>query len=256
MADLDVHLVPALDDNYVFLSHDAATGACAAVDPSQSAPVEAALDRLGWKLTHILNTHAHGDHTGGNLDLKRKYGCKVVGAGKDAGAIPGLDIPVGEGDTVQIGASAARLMETPGHTSGHVVYWFEDGQALFSGDALFSLGCGRLFGGSAAQMWASLSRLRQLPGETKVYCAHEYTLANAKFALSVDPHNQALQRRAGAVRALRAAGKPAIPSTMAEERAANPFLRADNEDLRKAAGIENLSAVEAFAEIRRRKDRF
>ena len=245
-----------LSDNFVYLCHDGDTGTCAAVDPPVSAPVERALERLGWRLTHILNTHAHGDHTGGNLDLKRGTGCTVVGARADAASIPGLDVPVAEGDTVQIGSLTARVFEVPGHTAGHVAYWFEDDHALFCGDTLFSLGCGRLFGGTPAQMWSSLSRLRALPGDTRVYCAHEYTGANADFALSIDPDNKDLQERAARVRVLDAAGKPTVPSTMAEECAANPFLRADDEGLKRAAGLAGKNAVEVFAEIRRRKDRF
>jgi hydroxyacylglutathione hydrolase len=163
---------------------------------------------------------------------------------------------VGEGDEVAIGGQTARVFLVPGHTRGHVAYWFEDSRALFSGDALFSLGCGRLFEGTAEQMWSSLSKLRALPDETNVYCAHEYTSANADFALTIEPGNAALKARAENVQALRWAGKPTVPSTMAEEKTANPFLRADQPELIKAAGLAGKDAVSVFAEIRRRKDRF
>lgn len=256
MTDLEVQRISVLSDNYVYLCHDRQTGVCAVVDPSIASPVTAALERLGWKLTHILNTHAHHDHTGGNLDLKRSTGCTVVGSRLDAEAIPGLDLPVGDGDTVKIGSLTADVFHVPGHTAGHVAYWFEDGRALFCGDTLFALGCGRLFGGTPRQMWSSLDRLRALPDDAVVYGAHEYTRANAEFALTVDPQNRALRRRAAEVRALDDAGKPIPSSTMAEERAANPFLRADDEDLKRAVGLADNDAVEVFAEIRRRKDRF
>ncbi|MBL6928594.1 MAG: hydroxyacylglutathione hydrolase [Rhodospirillales bacterium] len=256
MTDLEVHQLPVLSDNYVYLVRDPRTEACAAVDPAVAEPVLQALDRLGWKLTHIFCTHHHSDHIGGNLEVKQATGCTIVGAGADAGRIPGIDVEVGNGDHVELGDKKARVFEVPGHTSGHVAYWFEDSQALFCGDTLFSLGCGRLFEGSAEQMWESLSRLRGLPGETRVFCAHEYTNSNADFALSIDPDNPALKKRADEVLALREAGKPSVPSTLADEWAANPFLRADAPDLQRAAGMEGRDAVEVFTEIRRRKDRF
>lgn len=256
MANLEIHQIPVLADNYVYLCRDPATGDCAAVDPAVADPVLEALDRLGWKLSSILNTHAHGDHTGGNLELKQATGCRVVGAGADSDSIPGLDVAVGEGDQVAVGDQASVVFEVPGHTLGHIAYWFEDSRVLFSGDTLFALGCGRVFEGTMAQMWSSLTRLRALPGDARVYCAHEYTNANAVFALSVDPDNPALKERAADVRALRKAGRPTVPSTMAEERATNPFLRADDADLQRAAGLVGRDAVSAFAEIRRRKDNF
>ena len=256
MPDLEVHQLSVLSDNYVYLVRDPETQACTAVDPAVAEPVLQALDRLGWKLTHILCTHHHMDHIGGNLEVKQATGCTIVGAGADAARIPGIDVQVRNGDHVELGGKTARVFEVPGHTSGHVAYWFEDSHALFCGDTLFSLGCGRLFEGTAEQMWESLSRLRDLPGETRVYCAHEYTNSNADFALSVDPDNPALKKRADEVLALREAGKPTVPSSLAEECAANPFLRADAPDLQRAAGLVGRDAVEVFTEIRRRKDRF
>jgi len=256
MASLDVHQIPVLRDNYVYLARDPATGACAVIDPAVAEPVLDTLDRLGWRLTHILNTHHHHDHTGGNLELKRATGCTIVGNAADAERIPGIDVRVGEGDTVALGDRTARVIEVSGHTIGHIAYWFEDDETLFCGDTLFALGCGRLFEGSPAQMWTSLGKLRALPDATRVYCAHEYTEVNAAFALTVEPDNPELQDRARTISALRAAGRPTVPSTMGEERATNPFLRADIEDLQQAAGLAGRDAVSTFAEIRRRKDIF
>jgi len=256
MSELEIHQIPVLSDNYVYLVRDPDTEACAAVDPAVAEPVLQALDRLGWKLTHVFCTHHHMDHIGGNLEVKQATGCTIVGAGADASRIPGIDVEVRNGDIVELGGKKARVFEVPGHTSGHVAYWFEDSQALFCGDTLFSLGCGRLFGGTAGQMWESLSRLRGLPGETRVFCAHEYTNSNADFALSIDADNPALKQRAAEVLALREAGKPTVPSTLAAERATNPFLRADDANLQRAVGLGGRDPVEVFAEIRRRKDRF
>ena len=256
MPNLDIHQIPVLNDNYVYLCRDPVTGACAAVDPAVAPPVLDALDRLGWKLSHILNTHAHGDHTGGNLELKRATGCRIIGARADSGAIPGMDVPVSEGDEVAIGSQTAKVFEVPGHTRGHIAYWFEDSKALFCGDTLFALGCGRMFEGTAQQMWSSLTKLRALPGDARVFCAHEYTNANADFALSVDPDNPALLARAKEIQALCKAGKPTVPSTLAEEISTNPFLRADDTALQQAAGLAGRDAVSVFAEIRRRKDNF
>ena len=253
---LEVHQIPVLSDNYVYLARDPATGECAAVDPAVAVPVLAALDRLGWSLTMILNTHHHHDHVGGNLELKKATGCTIVGNRADAKRIPGIDVAVGEGDEVAIGGQKARVIDVSGHTVGHIAYWFEEARALFCGDTLFALGCGRLFEGTPAQMWSSLSKLRALPDDVLVYCAHEYTQSNAAFALTVEPENPALKARAEVVRSLRAAGKPTVPSTMAEERATNPFLRADVDGLKRAAGLVGRDHVAVFAEIRRRKDMF
>lgn len=256
MASLRIEQIPVLRDNYVFLLRDEGEGACAAVDPSLAAPVLAALDRLGWTLTHIFNTHHHHDHTGGNLDLKRATGCTIVGNGRDAARIPGIDMPVEDGGEAALGSLRARVMDVSGHTMGHIAFWFASERTVFCGDTLFSLGCGRLFEGTPAQMWTSLKKLRCLPGETRVYCGHEYTESNARFALTLDANNAALRRRAAEVQALRAQGRPTVPSLLADERAANPFLRADDPALLTAAGLDGLDPVAAFAEIRRRKDTF
>lgn len=255
MAGLIVEQIPVLNDNYVYLLHEPESGATGVVDPAVAEPVLDALAAKGWRLTHILNTHHHGDHTGGNLELKRATGATVVGARKDAERIPGIDVEVGEGETFLLGHAAALVFETPGHTSGHIAYWFPDSDALFCGDTLFSLGCGRLFEGTAAQMWASLAKLRELPPETRVYCAHEYTAANGRFARLVERDNAALLARVEQV--ARLGGKPSVPSLLADERAANPFLRADVPAVARAVGMdEGTDPARVFAELRRRKDVF
>lgn len=254
--DLDIVQIPVLSDNYVYLVHDPASGATAAVDPAEAAPVLAALGERGWTLTHILNTHHHPDHTGGNLALKEATGCTVIGNRADAARLPGLDTGVGEGDTVTLGAAAARVLEVSGHTIGHVAYWFPDSAALFCGDTLFALGCGRMFEGDPATFWASLAKLRALPDATRVFCAHEYTLSNWRFAAAVDPDNPALQARGAAIRDLRGRDQPTVPSRLDEEKATNPFLRADDPALAARLGLAGQPPAEVFAEIRRRKDSF
>jgi hydroxyacylglutathione hydrolase len=256
MSSLQIELIPVLRDNYVYLARDAGGGACAAVDPSVAEPVLAALEHLGWRLTHILNTHHHHDHVGGNLELKRATGCTIVGNRNDAHRIPGIDVLVGDGEELALGEQKALVLEISGHTIGHIAYWFRDSRAVFCGDTMFSLGCGRLFEGTPGQMWSSLAKLRALPDDTRVYCGHEYTESNARFALAIDPENPALRRRANEVRMLRSEGRPTVPSTIAVERATNPFLRADDPALQRAAGVVGRDPVAAFAEIRRRKDVF
>jgi hydroxyacylglutathione hydrolase len=254
MTALTIAQIPVLRDNYVYLLHDAGSGATAAVDPAEAPPVLAALGERGWRLTHIFNTHHHWDHTGGNLDLKAATGCTIVGYRADGHRIPGIDSRVDDGEAVALGHASARVIAVPGHTVGHIAYWFADEGALFCGDTLFSLGCGRLFEGTAAMMWRSLCRLRALPDDTRVYCAHEYTASNAAFALSIDPDNPALRTRADAVAALRRRDEPTVPSRLGEEKAANPFLRADAPVFARLAGSDDPNAV--FADIRRRKDVF
>ncbi len=253
---LVIHAVPALTDNYVYLIRDAASGAVGAVDPSVAAPVLAALSGLGWRLTHILNTHHHWDHTGGNLELKERTGCIVVGPKADEARIPGIDVALREGETYDFGAARAEVFDIPGHTRGHIAFYFPESRALFCGDTLFSLGCGRLFEGTPAQMWDSLCKLRRLPADTEIYCGHEYTESNARFALTLDPGNAALQARANEAARLRREGRPTVPAIMESERAANPFLRADDPLIARAAGIETADPVAVFAEVRRRKDNF
>lgn len=256
MANLEILQISVLGDNYVYLLHDPDSGETACVDPAVAAPVLEALDQKGWRLSHIFVTHHHGDHTGGIMELKQATGCIVVGRDDDSESIPGIDFLVKEGDNVTLGGHSGLVLDVPGHTRAHVAYWFEKDKALFSGDTLFSLGCGRLFGGTAEQMWDSLLKFRALPDDTQLYCAHEYTNSNADFALSIDPDNPALNKRADEVLRLRQSGRPTVPSLLGDEKAANPFLRADNETLLAAAGLSGLDAVNAFAEIRRRKDSF
>jgi hydroxyacylglutathione hydrolase len=223
---LDIVQVAVLNDNYVYLVHEPG-GATAVIDPAVADPVLAAADARGWTISDIWNTHWHPDHTGANLAIKAATGCRITGPADEAAKIPGIDRAVTEGDTVTLGAATARVIDVPGHTAGHNAYWFADDAALFCGDTLFALGCGRLFEGTAPQMHASLSKLMALPDATRVYCAHEYTQANARFAVTVEPGNTALIQRAVAIDAARARGEPTVPSTIGLERATNPFVRAD-----------------------------
>ena len=256
MAQLTIHQIPVLSDNYIYLLHDAATGETAVVDPAVAPPVLAALEQKGWRLTHILNTHHHADHTGGNLALKQGTGCTIVGPRADAARIPGINVQVGEGDRYRFGREAAQVFDVPGHTRGHIAFFFPQTKALFCGDTLFALGCGRLFEGTPAQMWASLGKFRALPADTRVYCAHEYTQSNARFALTVDPGNTRLTARAAEIDRLRAAGRPTVPSLLGEEVATNPFLRADQDSVAAAVGLAGADPVSVFAEVRKRKDSF
>lgn len=253
---LEIVQIPVLNDNYVYLAREPQSGAVGVVDPAVHEPVLAELQRRNWTLTHILNTHHHPDHVGGNMALKQATGCKVIGPEADADRIPGLDIAVGDNEGINLGNETARVFDVPGHTKGHIAYWFADSQALFCGDTLFALGCGRLFEGTPAQMWSSLTKLRRLPDETRVYCAHEYTESNARFAVTVEPNNAALQQRYARVRELRAAGKPTVPSTLAEEKATNPFLRPMSGDIRQQLDMVEADDVAVFAEVRKRKDGF
>lgn len=255
MERLEVELLPALSDNYVYLLRDNTSGTTGVVDPALAPPVLERLRALGRKLDWALITHHHADHVGGLLEVKAATGCRVVGPRADAGRIEGLDQLVDEGDAFAFGDQEVRVIATPGHTSGHISYFFPDGAALFCGDTLFALGCGRLFEGDAPTMWRSLSKLAALPGATRVYCGHEYTLSNARFALTIDPDLAALQQRAAEIEAARAAGRPTIPSTIGLEKATNPFLRAADPAIRRRLGLEAADDAAVFAEIRRRKDR-
>ncbi len=243
---LEIEIVPCLSDNYAYLVRQG--GVCAVVDPSEPGPVIAALSRRGWRLTHILNTHHHLDHTGGNLALKQQFGALVVGPKKDAGRIPGIDIGVEEAGGWEFAGARVQVLEVPAHTRGAISFVME-GNA-FTGDTLFAMGCGRLFEGDPAMMWASLQKLMALPDDTKIYCGHEYTQNNGRFALTLEPGNAALAARMKDLRAI------TMPSTMALERATNPFLRVESAEIRKTLGMEGKSDVTVFGEIRRRKDRF
>jgi hydroxyacylglutathione hydrolase len=248
----EIEIVPCLSDNYAYLVKSG--DACAVVDPSEAAPVVAALTKRGWTLNYILNTHHHLDHCGGNLDLKQQYGALVVGPAKDAARIPGLDIGVDEASGWSFDGRNAQVWEVPAHTRGAITFVI-DGNA-FTGDTLFTLGCGRLFEGDAATMWASLSKLMRLPGDTKIWCGHEYTQSNGRFALTLEPGNAALRARMTDVDAARGQGKATMPSTLALEKQTNPFLRPDSAEIRASLGMENATNVEVFGEIRKRKDNF
>ena len=224
---LDIVQIPVLSDNYIYLVHDAISGATTVIDPAVADPVLGAAAARGWTISDIWNTHWHPDHTGANLAIKAASGCRITGPAGEAARIPGLDRTVAEGDTVALGTVTARVIDVPGHTAGHNAYWFDADAALFCGDTLFALGCGRLFEGTAPQMHASLAKLMALPDATRVYCAHEYTQANARFAVTVEPGNADLAVRVLAIDAARAAGQPTVPSTIGLERATNPFVRAD-----------------------------
>jgi hydroxyacylglutathione hydrolase len=256
MSRIEIRQFPCLRDNYGYLVHCPGTALTATIDTPDAAAIDAALEREGWHLSHILNTHWHRDHAGGNLALKRRWGATVIGPRGEADKIPGLDLRVGDGDVVELGGLSARIIEVPGHTAGHIAYWFEADGIAFVGDTLFSLGCGRLFEGTAPQMWHSLGKLIALPDETKVFCAHEYTEANARFALTIEPGNAALAARAQEVDRLRAEGQPTVPSTMGLEKRTNPFLRAKSVEIRKRLDLIAADDATVFGEIRRRKDEF
>jgi hydroxyacylglutathione hydrolase len=248
--------LPVLNDNYIYLLHDPVSGETAAVDPAVAQPVLDVLDQKGWQLTTILNTHHHSDHVGGNLELKQKTGCTVIAALSDQNRIPGFDRGVVDGDVITLGKHSAKVISTPGHTSGHVVYHFADDNTLFCGDTLFVMGCGRLFEGTAEQMWHSLQKLKALPASTQIYCAHEYTLVNGRFALTVEPDNRQLRQRMEVINQLRANHLPTVPSTIKQELATNPFFREDSLKLRETIMMVNNTPVKVFAEIRRLKDSF
>jgi hydroxyacylglutathione hydrolase len=254
LSKLEIELVPCLRDNYAYLVHDAAAGLCAVVDPSEPNPVKAALDRHGWRLTHILNTHHHFDHTGGNLPLKEEFGAKVVGPGKDRERIPGLDEGVDEATNWRFGSHEARVIEIPAHTRAHIAFVLDG--AAFTGDTMFAMGCGRLFEGTPDMMWASLSKLMRLDDATRVYCGHEYTQNNGRFALTLEPENATLVERMREVDAARAKGAPTIPSTIGVEKKTNPFLRPGSPEIRRTLGLAGASDVAVFAEMRKRKDSF
>ncbi|MGB8036804.1 MAG: hydroxyacylglutathione hydrolase [Pseudolabrys sp.] len=243
-------------DNYGVLLRDPDSGATAAIDAPEAAPIEAALKATGWKLTDILVTHHHADHTDGIQTLKDKYRCRVVAPAAEASKIPAVDETVREGDKVKVGRLSANVIETPGHTLGHIAYWFPADRLAFVGDTLFSIGCGRVIEGTPEQMWRSLVKLRDLPDDTEFYCGHEYTGANIKFARTVEPDNEALAAREAEARQEIAAGRPTIPVTIGEEKLANPFLRADVPEVASGIGMKGKPAAEVFAEIRARKNKF
>jgi hydroxyacylglutathione hydrolase len=251
---LEIVTVPCLKDNYAFLLHNAATGETALVDAPEAAPIAAALDQRGWRLSDILITHHHGDHIDGVAALRA--GARVIGAAADAHRLPPLDLAVRAGDGLGVCGEAAEVIDVPGHTVGHVAFYFATSAAAFTADSLMALGCGRLFEGTAEQMWHSLSRLAALPPGTLICSGHEYTTANARFAVTIEPGNTALQARITAIAAARAAGLPTVPSLLALELQTNPFLRAGLPEVKAAMGMPDAADHAVFAEIRGRKDNF
>ncbi|QTL05857.1 hydroxyacylglutathione hydrolase [Aquabacter sp. L1I39] len=252
----EIRIVPCLNDNYAVLLHDPTTEATAVIDVPETAPVLAALGREGWDLTHILVTHHHSDHVAGVETLKAQFGATVVGPKAEAPGIPGIDMAVVDGDPVAVGAFVGRVMETPGHTAGHVVYLFEREHLLFAGDTLFVMGCGRPIECDPPVLWRSLLRLRSLPDDLQVYCGHEYTVANALFALSVDPENGALRGRFAEAERARREGKPTIPTLLGDERLTNPFLRADDPGMAERLGLGESDPAAVFTELRALKNVF
>lgn len=248
--------LPVLNDNYIYVIHEKISGDTAVVDPSVAQPVLNLLNNKGWKLKYILNTHHHSDHVSGNLELKLKTACKIIGSRNDSARIPGIDRIVDENDFITLGNYSATVIATPGHTNGHIAYYFSDDNALFCGDTLFVMGCGRLFEGTAGQMWQSLQKLKALPAATKVYCAHEYTQNNSRFALSIEPDNQILIKKSIKINQLNAENLPTVPSTIADELATNPFFRENSLSIQTSINRIRHKPVEVFAEIRRLKDRF
>ena len=254
IAPLTLVTVPCLQDNYAFLLHNEATGETALVDAPEAAPIRAELDRRGWTLSDILLTHHHGDHIDGVAELRR--GARVIGNAADRQRLPRLDLEVRSGDPIEVCGETVDVIDTPGHTVGHVSFHFPRSALAFTADTLMALGCGRLFEGTAQQMWGSLLKLRGLPPETTICSGHEYTMGNARFALSVDGGNPALQARAEAVRQARERDKPTVPSTLSDEIATNPFLRADDPILKSALGMTDRPDAEVFGAIRSAKDSF
>jgi hydroxyacylglutathione hydrolase len=253
---LEIVTVPCLRDNYAYLLRDAATGRVGLVDAPEAPPIEADLRERGWGLDLILITHHHGDHIDGVEALRRAFGGKVAGAAADARRLPSLDIALVHGDRVAVGESVAEVIDVPGHTVGHVAYYFAEAGALFSADSLMVMGCGRVFEGTPEQMWASLSRLAALPDATLVHSGHEYAESNVRFALSVDGDNEMLKARAKEIGAMRQMGAATVPARLDLEWATNPFLRCAAPDFKARNGLEKLTDAQSFAEIRRRKDAF
>jgi hydroxyacylglutathione hydrolase len=243
-------------DNFCVLVHDPESGRTLLVDAPEERPILEAIERTGWKPDLLLITHHHADHVEANLTLKQRFDVTIVGPAKEADRIPGIDRKVGEGDEISFGRHSIRVLETPGHTAGHVSYHIAEERLLFAADTLFALGCGRLLECGPDVMFRSLGRLAQLPPETNVYCGHEYTLSNAKFALTVDPDNQALRRRAAEIERLRAEDRPTLPTTIGLELETNPFLRWSDPAIRATLGMQDAKDVDVFAEIRKRKDNF
>src|SRR3954468_23939501 len=251
----EIRTFTCLNDNFGYLIHDVETKATASIDAPEAGPILKALEREGWQLTDILITHHHGDHVGGVAELKQKYNCRVVAPHDKTTKIAGVDLRAAHGDVIKIGSLLARVLETPGHTLDHISYVFDGEKALFAADTLFSIGCGRVFEGTYPMMWDSLLKLRALPDDFRLYCGHEYTAANVKFALTIEPNNPDLKAWAAEVTRLRAAGKPTIPTLLGDEKKANVFLRADEPAVAASVHLKGASAAEVFGELRERKNK-
>ncbi len=256
MSHLEIHQFICRSDNYGVLVHDNLTGTTISIDAPEAAAISDNLKKRGWQLTHILTTHHHQDHVEGNLELKDVFGCRIIGPEAEKDSIPGISKTVRGGDTFELGNRPIKVFDCPGHTRGHIAYHFWDDFTLFAADTLFSLGCGRVIEGTMEQMFHSVNQFRTLSGMTSVYCGHEYTEANAKFALTVEPSNRALQMRAQDVKNLREQGKMTCPTTIGDELKANPYLRCDSPEIRKILGLEQATDVEVFTELRTRKNNF
>lgn len=253
---LDIKLIPCLTDNYAVLAHDPESDATILVDVPDADAISAALDETGWKLTHILITHHHWDHVQGLDDIKHKTGAMVYGPAASKQAIKGIDHGLSDGDEIILGDQQVYALGTPGHTLDHISYWLPKAELAFTGDTLFAMGCGRVFEGSLKDMWFSVDKLAKLPAETNIYCGHEYTKANGEFCLTIEPDNDLLKQRMDHVEALRAQGKPTLPTTILDELATNCFLRANHPDVKASLGMSDAEDAEVFAEIRTRKDNF
>ncbi len=256
MRTLQIHQYPYGNDNYGVLLHSTQTGETAAIDTGDAKATIGALEKTGWNLSEIWITHHHADHTAGLTSVKSATSAKCIGPHELSSPIKGLDTHIGDGESMMFAGVKVEVITTPGHTRDMINFYLPDEQLVFTGDTLFALGCGRLFEESAKTMHASLQKLMALPADTQVYCSHEYTLANAKFAITVDPDNQELQKRIKRIDSLRADGKPTVPTTIGEELATNPFLRFEDDDVRAVLGMQESSGAEVFAEIRQRKDNF
>ncbi|MFC3616211.1 hydroxyacylglutathione hydrolase [Lutimaribacter marinistellae] len=253
---LDIVTIPCLSDNYAFLAHDAASGQTALVDAPEAGPILDELNRRGWSLSHVLLTHHHPDHVQGLATILDRHSAQVIGAASDAHRLPPLDMQVSDGDSFEFGGETVHVHDVSGHTVGHIAFHIPESHAAFTADSLMALGCGRVFEGTMDQMWASLQKLAALPDDTVIYSGHEYTQANGRFAQTIEPGNAALQKRIAEIAAAREKGQPTVPSTLAEEKATNPFLRAAESSVQAELGMKGADPAAVFAEIRTRKDNF
>lgn len=256
MAKLEIFQFLCRTDNYGVLIRDPEKGVVAAIDTPNGDQVQAALEEKGWKLTHIFTTHHHHDHTHGHLQLKAASGCRIIGPKEEEELTPGIDVTVVDGDVVEFGSFKVHVLDTRGHTIGHVTYWIPDAKVAFAGDTLFAMGCGKVRDGNYESMWLSLDKLRKLPPDTTVYCGHEYSRANAEFALTIEPENLALKKRYGSVKALRDEGLPTLPTTIGEELETNPFLRPQSLAIRNRLQLVDAPDWRVFQEVRERKNNY